>query len=207
MRRIVRNRPPRLAFNGHRAEAVLFVNHSGVVDADNGVGSDWQEIGTNSNEGAIRPAIDIAKHYQEYRYLNAVCEWVPRVGPASSDAGGRISIAYIDNPEQMLAFQLLATNAERVAYVRAVGGCKTFNVWERYAYKVPLTRRRKIFNVNTTHPEVASRTAPEFDRSTQGLVIIAYEFITVSEITGGQFGQWRITSAAEFSGFNAVTLS
>jgi len=200
-------RPPKLRFDGHKVHTVLFSNQSAIADIDDGVGSDWQEIGTNASEGAARPAFEIIRHYQEYKYLSCQCEWIPRIGPSATDSGGRISIAYIDNPEQMNVFQNLASQALKVAYVRTLGNCKTFNMWERFTFRVPLTHRRKVFNVNTTWPAIGSRTAEEFDRATQGLVIVAYEAITITAITAGALGQWRITADMALSGFLSTSVS
>jgi len=198
---------PKLKFDGHSVHTVLFSNQSTIADDDNGVGSDWQEVGTHSTEGCNRPATELIRHYQKYKYTSCMIEWIPRIGPSSTDAGARISIAYIDNPEQIGVFQNLALQADRVAFVRAVGNCKTFNAWERFTYRVPLTYRRKTFTVNVTWPAISSRTAEEFDRATQGLVVICYECITTSIINEGTLGQWRICADTQLQGFTARSVS
>ncbi len=193
---------PRIAFNGQTISSVAFVDHS--VGAANVI-TDWHQVDCNSAEGINRAGTDVIKHYQEYKYLNAACEWIPKVGPAGSEAGSRISIAYIDNPELMNVFEN-AVAATRVTMIRSAATCKTFNVWERFTYRVPLTYRRKMFNVDPTVPAVGARSNEEFERATQGKVAVCIE--TVAAAPGaGTLGQFRLTSTTLITGFTATTVT
>ncbi len=202
MRRSAAVGRPKIAFNGQTIYSTLFSDQSAVAA---NVGTDWLGVDTNSGEGINRAGVDIVKHYQEYKYLSALCEWIPKVGPSHADSGSRISIAYIDNPELLIAYET-ASAAVRVTMVRNAANVKTFNAWERFTFRVPITFRRKWFNVNPTVAAVGSRSSEEYDRAVQGKVIMCYETVSAI-ISSGVLGQWRATSNTQLQGFTATSLT
>ncbi len=192
---------PKIKFDGHTISGVLFSDHS--AGASNTV-VDWQAIDCSSGEAMNRQGSDITKHYQEYRYTSAMLEWIPKVGPSSTDAGVRVSIAYIDNPELIVAYKAAAA-ASKVTICRNTANCRTFNLWERFTYRVPLTYRRKWFNVN---PSITTPNSEETDRSIQGLLLCVIEGVVSSATpTGGSLGQYKLTSSTVLQGFTASTLT
>jgi len=194
-------RRPRISFNGHSITSVLYSDHS--VGASSTV-TDWQAVDCSSDQAINRAGTDVIKHYQEYKYQSAAVEWIPKIGPSSTDAGVRVSIAYIDNPELIVTFKA-ATAANRVTMIRNAATCKTFNLWERFTYRVPLTFRRKWFNTNVT---IGTLDSQETDRSIQGIVIVCIEGVVSSATpASGSLGQWRMTSTTLLQGFTATTLT
>jgi hypothetical protein len=194
---------PSLGFNGSLLSSVLFQDHSaGVAN----LVTDWHGIGTNLGESINRAGADVIKHYQEYKYTKAACEWIPRIGPAGAEAGARVSVAYVDNPELMISYEN-STPAQRVAILRSTANCKTYNIWERFTYRVPISFRRKLFTVDTIQPAVGARTAEEYDRAEQGKIMICIENIVAAAPASGTLGQWRFTSTTHLSGFTAVIVT
>lgn len=193
---------PRLSFDGQKISSVLYSDQSATAA---NIGTDWLGIDTTSGEGINRSGLDVIKHYQEYKYSKALAEWIPKIGPSNADSGARVSVAYIDNPELMITYENAAA-AARVAIVRNCANCKSFNAWERFSYRVPITHRRRWFNVDPTQPAVGARTSEEYDRAVQGKVIMCYETIT-AVIAAGALGQWRGTSDTHIQGFTATILT
>lgn len=194
---------PKMAFNGQKITCTGFVDHS--LGASNIV-TDWFSVDCNAGEALNRFGTDVLRHYQEYKYLAGTCEWIPKIGPTSNDAGSRVSIAFMDNPELMNTFEN-ATAATKVSIVKTLATCKTFNLWERFVYRVPLTYRRKWFNVNVNLPAVGSRTAEEFDRSAQGKVVVCIETTTTGAPASGVLGQWKVSSTTMLQGFTSTNLT
>jgi len=193
---------PKIGFNGHEVTSVLFTDHS---NGTSNLITDWQQVDCNNAEGINRAGTDVIKHYQEYKYLNAAIEWIPKIGPAATEAGARISIAYIDNPEHMLDFESTSA-ANRLAITKSTGNCKTYNAWERFTWRVPLTYRRKIFNIDPDFTAIGSRTIGEFERAVQGKVCIAIETVGATT-SAAALGQWRCTSTTTVTGFTAFAIT
>ncbi len=127
--------------------------------------------------------------YSEYRYNNCAVEWIPSIGPTNADAGSRIHIAYIDNPEKMTSFQAVAA-AGALNLVRGCKNVRTFNAWERFTYRVPLTWRRKVFDTNVS----VVPGADLYERSTQGMVIIFIEAISAA-LAASALGTFKVDSS------------
>ena len=193
---------PRMKFDGQTITSTLFSSQSAVGAVTATLGSDYQIVDCSSGEAMNRAGSDVVKHYQDYKYTQAALEWLPSIGPASTDAGGRIYIAYIDNPELIVTFKA-ATAVNQLPMVRNCANVRDFNMWERFTYHVPLTYRRKMFNVD---PTVSTPGNEETDRAVQGLVIISYVSINNTAATG-VLGQWRITSTTWLKGFTASILT
>jgi len=192
----------RMMFNGQNLVSTSYSlqSPSGAVTAN--VGADWYSLDCSSGEGFNRAANDVIKHYQEYKYNSASIEWLPSVGPSSTEAAGRIFIAYIDNPELIVAFKA-ASDATRGTMVKQVANVKNFNIWERFLFRVPLTYRRKIFNVD---PTIATPSNEETDRAIQGLVIVTYNTIG-GTATSGALGTWKLMSNTLLKGFTATIVT
>jgi len=124
----------------------------------------------------------IINNYSEYRYKRLTLEWVPAVGPGASASGGKVYVAYIDNPEQMNSW-LSASVATNLARIKLMRNTEVFNAWENFTYSVPLSYRKPWFDVNLT----TGNTVDELDRSTQGLVIFAAETVGATDT----IGSWR----------------
>ncbi len=193
---------PRIAFNGHSVTSSNYVNHSVGIGNQS---TDWQAVDCSANEGMNRAGHDIVKHYNEYKYTSASVEWIPKIGPSSVDAGVTVMMAYFDNPEFINTYKA-ATFPNRIAMIRAQANCKTFNLWERFTYRVPLTHRRKWFNVN---PTIGSATNnEETDRSIQGLVGVAIDGVISSATPpAGSLGQYRTTCTTIVQGFSTTAMT
>lgn len=180
---------PRLSFNGQAIEAVTHVDAS--VTASN-AGADFHVVDCNNTAGMNRGASAITSLYQDYKYLKASVEFLPFFGPSSTEAPGRVYVAYMDNPEMITVWKA-ATTANKIAFVKGLPGVKIYSVWERFIYNVPLTFRRKWWNVNVNQ---SSPSAEETERSTQGMVVIAIESIG----TAVTIGRWLLRSQTQLQG-------
>jgi hypothetical protein len=117
---------------------------------------------------------------------------MPAVGPNSTNAGARIYFAYIDNAERMSTYMAAGTtSATRLSIVRGVRNVRNCMAWERFTYNVPLTWRRKVFDVNSSEPGAPG--VDELERATQGLLVFAFE--TISEVTAGALGTFKVNSS------------
>ncbi len=168
---------PKVSFDGTTVMASLFSN--ATITASN-LGADYVLVSCDSTNGMNRGVAQITDCYQEYKYLQASVEWLPIVGPADADAASRVYMAYIDNPEEIVAY-IGATNAARGGYIKTVANVQTWNAWERHTYNIPLRYRRKIFAVNTA---TGAANKDDLDQDCQGAVIIYYESITAAVILG-----------------------
>lgn len=135
--------------------------------------------------------------YQEYKYTKLMVSWLPTIGPGQAGAGSRITAAYFDNPEVITN---LTANAS-LALVAMVKGNRTavsWNAWEPYTFHVPLTYRRKMFDVNTT---TVYTNVDANDRGVQGLVVVVTESINAAET----LGQIKVTSDVMVKGLSLTT--
>ncbi len=132
--------------------------------------------------------------YNYYVFSKAVCTWLPKCSAGDAVAGGRIYIGYIDNPEDMATF-IAAGNSTKLAYVKAIVNHKSWNAWQKVAYRAPLTRRRPFFDVNSTNDDSVST----LDRSTQGMIVYAMESLGATDT----LGKWETQIAVKFHGQSA----
>lgn len=187
----------KFSFDGSNLHATIFVNSSATAA---NVATDFQQIGTDSAFAPSRVLNSMIRQYREYRYNKIVFQWQPNVGPASTDAGSRVTFSFIDNPEQILAFQTntapFTTAALRVPFVKGSRNSFTFNAWERVVWNVPLTKRKPWFDVNTSE---GAYTVDVIDRAVQGMVIQAYESVSA---VATSLGTVRIVFDIEVRGLN-----
>lgn len=138
-------------------------------------------ISAVQTNGVAQNMVDLMKHYSEYKYLKATAHWIPQIGPGQAGAGGICYIAYVESPELMTIYNALATDALKVAAIKGMRDCITWNTWERFTYNIPLTNRRKQFDVDIAPASISN---DELDRSTQGSLIFGIEGINASETLG-----------------------
>lgn len=191
-------RPPRntFAFDGSQLTATIFVPTSTTAAT---AGTDFQQLGCDAGVGITRGMTAMVRQYREYRFKKVAFQFIPNIGPSNADAGSRIYLMYTDNPEQGSSFMNsvapLDTVAKRTAFVKGARNVFTFNAWERVTWNVPLTYRKKWFDVNTIDP--ASDTNA-FDRAVQGFVGQAYESISAAVA----LGTMKITYTVELRGLD-----
>lgn len=129
--------------------------------------------------------------YNEYVYEKLSFHWLPFIGPGQGGAGSKCYIAYIDNPETMNSMAI-ASAATVVAATQGVRNCVSWNAWEKFTYNVPLTKRRKMFDVNAN----INPSADTYERSLQGLVSFGINGVNAVEA----LGQMRVTGVIKLIG-------
>ncbi len=149
--------------------------------------------GRSSGSCAGTPGASIMNNYLEYRYKALQLEWIPEVGPGVAAAGGKVYVAYIDNPETMNTWiGLTATNA--LIAIQSIRNVKMFNVWERNTYHAPLTYRRPWFDENYNITDAADVD----DRSVQGMIVFAAETVGATDT----IGHFRVKSTITMRGYH-----
>lgn len=185
---------PRIKFDGQILNSVLYGDSS--ITAGN-ISSDFHMVNNDRVFGLSRVLENLTKFYSTYKYRQVSVEWLPKVAPGVADGGSRVHIAYLDSPERMSNWFSL-TDAQRLNVVVGCTNVKSFNAWERYTYNVPLTYRRKSFDVDVT---VTSTTPDDFDHTTQGMIVMVFQSVSAAIVLGG----WRIKFSEELMGLDAST--
>jgi hypothetical protein len=136
----------------------------------------------------------ISKVYNEFVYHSIRMEWVPFVAPGVADGGGQLYVCYVDNVEEIA--NIMATTSPNVVFdvAKNARNAKFFNAWERFIYDVPVSRRKKLFDTNST----SLQTIDVIDRSCQGAVISGGYSLSASS----SLGQWRTTYMLELRNLN-----
>lgn len=151
------------------------------------------DCSSTSAMGSLGSAI--SNTYSEYVYESLTLTWLPGVSPGVTDGGSQLYIAYYDNVENIstIAANTVAAN---ISAIKATKNAKMWNAWEKFVFHVPLTRRRKTFdvNVNTSH------TVDLDDRSVQGLVLWTAESNTAS----ATLGRMVVDSRVKLLSFNNI---
>lgn len=122
---------------------------------------------------------NIANLYSEYKALSLRLKFISAVSPGSTAAGGRGYFAYNDNPEYFVQWAA-ASDATRIVAIKNMGNMFEFPVWKSATWKVPLTTRRKTFDVNFNNDS----SVDVQDRSTQGYVFFAFETVGATDTVG-----------------------
>lgn len=149
--------------------------------------------GRSSGSCAGTPGASIMNNYFEYKYQDLKLEWIPEMGPGAASAGGKVYVAYIDNPETMNTWiGLTTTNA--LIKIQSIRNVKMFNAWERVTYHAPLTYRRPWFDENN----VITDDADVDDRSVQGMIVFAAETVGATDT----IGHFRVKSTVLVRGFH-----
>jgi len=144
--------------------AANVASHNVVIDCSSFFGS---VSAVKIIEGISRDLSGITTRFQEYRFKSVTMKWLPHVAPGVADGGSSITIAYMDSPESVVN-TIAQAAAVDISTTKGIRNVQTFNAWQGFTYKVPLTYRRKWFAVNTsTNYTIVS----EADTTVQGLVV------------------------------------
>jgi len=202
-----RTKGPRVSFDGTTLSSTSYLT---APSSQGGAGKgaitvDCSPINFNAPgqllAGAAASMASVTQLYSQYNYKSLAVEFIPNIGPANGEAGSRIHIAYIDSPEKMTIWRNTNTNL-----LNAIRGCRnvrSFNAWERFTYRVPLTWRRKEFDVNTNTGIVDT---DEYERSVQGLVLLIVEAGT-ADIAVASLGTLKIDSLVHLRQLNLSLLT
>ncbi len=137
-------------------------------------------VDCRSNGAAIGSvSASIANCFSSYRFNRMSCTWIPKMAPGSAGGGGRVFIAYTDNPEISASYSAL-TDANKLIALKSWKNTKVYPVWKEWTYNVPLTHRRPWFDVNYTITDAVDVN----DRSTQGFVLFVAETIGATDTVG-----------------------
>ncbi len=177
-RQIPRAPRPRIAFDGSTYSGLTYTTPGAAVGGVT-ILLTWIDCSSNGILAGNGPQ----GLYNEYKFIKASLDYIPTIGPTSAEAGDQITVAYIDNPERMRVY-VTATSATQISYIRGIKNARTYNAWERFTYNVPLTNRRKIFDVDQTNNHANDDT---LDRSTQGLVAVCIVTATSTSPSPGYF--------------------
>ncbi len=169
---------PKLTFDGQMLLSQYYADAPGT---SSNIATDYFTVDC-ANSKAVNTLTTITGLYNTYAYENVKLRWIPKIGPGVADAGTQIGVAYLDNIEKFQNWISL-TDANRQTALRLVKNVKFFNAWERVEFTIPITRRRKWFDVN------AARTIndSDLDRSTQGAIIVVVNSVNTSLATCGTF--------------------
>lgn len=192
MKLVQRVSRPRLGFNGQVLQGFTYLGQS--TSGGDGAGTQAYLIDCSSN-GVASGNNGLIQYYKEYVYESLKVEWIPAIGPASALAGSQIYVSYEENPEHMLTY-LAGVASTNNANQLLDNTTKIFNAWERVTFNIPLTRRRRMFDVNTTN----AGTVDVLDRSTQGLLILGYNTTVVSSAVG----RFKATYNIQLRGLSSV---
>lgn len=158
------------SFDGTFLNGNLYADGSSTTS---NIGSDFHQVGTDTNFGITRAFTNMVKQYREYRFTKLVIHWIPKVSPGVSDGGSQIHVAHTDNPEQMsFIMNGATTTAQRRNFTIGSKNNVAFNAWERFTWNVPITRRLPWFNVNTAATSITDIN--ELSRAAQGLLVVGY---------------------------------
>lgn len=202
-RAIPRRRGPKVSFDGTTFSSSVYAlktTSAGnvassliLVDASNTAIT----IAPQQTYSAATALAALTGSYQEYKYTKLVITWLPTIGPGQAGAGSRITAAYFDNPEVITNLTANGT-AALIAMVKGNRTAVSWNAWEQFTYHVPLTYRRKMFDVNTT---TVYTNVDANDRAVQGLVVVVTESINAAE----DLGQIKVTSDVMVRGLSLAT--
>ncbi len=185
---------PRIGFDGNILQVTTF--SATPTTGTDALGYQIYKVDADDNDSVGQDMSAVTGLYDTFKYLSCTFHYEPSTGPASTQAPARIHISYTDNPEKFNVF-VAASNAVKLSIARGLKNTRTYNAWERFTYPVPLTSRRKMFDVNQTD-DLNENT---LDRSVQGFVMIVVESIGNN---AASFGVWRIQSTCMLHGLNKI---
>jgi hypothetical protein len=191
-RKVPRVSRPKLVFNGQYLQAFTLLN--AITSAGDGTAFNSYTIDC-ANNGISAAQSAMTALYKEYVFESLKLEWVPYVSPGSTLGGSQVYVGYTSNPEQMV-FYGGASIASAIGGIKTDDTMKVFNAWERVTLNIPLTRRRKMFDVNSTN----ALTIDVLDRSTQGMILLGYNTTTVSS----QIGYFKCSYVIKLMGLSNV---
>lgn len=186
---------PRLSFNGQvlNAFTISTLSQSG---ANGAVANTWRVDCSGAGLSVASSQAVLMSFYKEYSFISLKAEWLPTIGPASNLAGSNVYITYLDNPEQMAVYAA-GTPTDNINRQLADASTKIFNAWERVTVNIPLTHRRKTFDVNGNN----DGTVDVLDRSTQGMVVTGAN----TSVVESSIGRWKFTYQVRLTGLSLVS--
>lgn len=169
---------PRAITNGNMFSArTYFTNETVAASPFISATNIWLDAGSSSS--VLSGWQSVVALYAEYLVQKCTLQWMPFVAPGVADAGTKCHVAFFTNPEQMTSLSA-ASAATRLTAIKQNRNSVSWNAWERFSYRIPLNNRRKKFDVNNT----ITRAEDTMDRSTQGLIAMAFEGITANAVIG-----------------------
>lgn len=198
---------PRVGFDGTTLSCTAYLSAPGTVGGE-GKGAITVDcssvnftVAGQMLAGASTSMASVTQLYSQYNYKSLSVEYVPNIGPSNSEAGSRIHIAYLDSPEKMVTWRNATSNILNL--VRGCRNVRSFNAWERFTYRTPLSWRRKEFDVNTNAGVVVD--VDEYERSVQGLVLIVVESAAAGTV--GSLGTFKLDSQITLRQLNLSILT
>lgn len=190
---------PRVVFDGQRLRSSGLPSGSVVTTAaQNGTCLVSFDCANATNSASASQNVMVSL-YNEYLYESATLEWIPNVGPSSTDASARMAVAFIYNPEVMTyAITNLATPSLIIPLVDSGAGVKYFSAWERFRINVPFINRRKLFDVNSNEAQTDVNVD---DRSVQAMAV-CYGISSTAVVT---LGRWHVSYVLRLQGINGLS--
>lgn len=170
---------PKLQFDGQMLHSMYYADAPGTSGQ---IATDYFTVDTASSKSVVSNITGVTGLYNTYVFEQVKVNWIPKISPGNNDAGTTVAVAYLDNVEKFQAW-ISMTDANRQTAIRLVKNVKFFNAWERVEVNIPLTRRRKWFDVNTNRTINDS----DLDRSTQGVIIVVVNSVSATLATCGTF--------------------
>lgn len=201
-RPVIRRKTPSLNFDGtylnftqYFANIVTLANQASAVYTVDASNTNNIALPTQTVQCPITGYTGVSAIYNQYVYEKLTFHWQPFIGPGQAGAGSKCYIAYLDNPEDMVTL-VNSNTATVVAATQGIRNCISWNAWEKFVYNVPLTKRRKCFDVNTNTGAVADT----LERSVQGLVSFGINGVNAVEA----LGQMRVTGVVKLIGLQTA---
>lgn len=120
--------------------------------------------GYKSGLASVPAGVALAALYNIGKFLpGTYAKWAPAVGATKS---GRILMAYLTNPEDILTFEA-ATDPQKLVIIQACANMVQHPIWQEFQYNIPSTLRRKMFDVNVT----MANAVDTYERCVQGALI------------------------------------
>lgn len=197
-RTVQRRTTPKLNFDGlylnftqYFANITTLANQASAIYTVDASSTNSVSTPSNTVQCPVTGYTGVTSVYNEYVYEKLAFHWQPFIGPGQAGAGSKLYISYFDNAEDM-ATLAAANTATVVAAAQGARNCVSWNAWEKFTFNVPLTKRRKSFDVNTT----IATSADSYDRCMQGVVAFGINGVNAIEA----LGQMRITGVIKLIG-------
>lgn len=107
--------------------------------------------------------------------------WEPAVG---SDTNGRVYVGFSANPEVYVRYRTLGTDVLRTQFIQGLGDVMSFPVSAETDITVPMSLRRRLFDVNKTADE---NNVDVMDRSMQIAMFVACDGGPISLTVGSMW--------------------
>lgn len=182
---------PRLNIRGRLNENVTLItgnefNTPAVVTATNTLGYGSVTLAPGNTAGRSNAAVQaVGRYFQKGVYLpGTFVRYIPSVG---LNTAGNIIIGFVDNPDMMRAWQVLAPGAH-LNFIRDLNNAKTAPVWQELTLNLTQVPRRRIFNID---PSVEF-TNDAYDQTVQGQFLWCVYGVEATAGADKSFGQLMI---------------